>query len=878
MSKFTVGSDNWHTELDETIRIPKAYEEILSKDVDTLDKPILLLALAKVIGCVVISAAAHGFQDWDNSFYPQDEKFLLLYLQNYINDNEELAEIAQRCWQTRSFKEIREFKPILSQKRANGNKDSVYSFLESTVEKGWQEQYRGELHRLLLYNFNNMCRENIKSPTDYGNSIPIIQSSGTGKSRMIDEAASFVFTIPFNLRNLEESLALTYPPPDVAVSGYMRTEKQYDEACSRVLIFLKNLFNEISNELLRYNVGTYKKAEQLASWWKNHLSEAHAENPRETRRSYLYNKIISMSNVQLKEIGALDKLSESTSNALGSLLKSIPQDSDASLQLLMCFDEADTLTSHTIMRQYQSSGILAMNSDMYHVVLHCLNELTNYPTMLAVFLSRTVPSVSKLTRGTYIAKSSRLAQSTRIHLPITEIAFDCSPEFPLPLSRGELKLGVLSDLHFMAQFGRPLWRSLFTREVVDRNLGHVVLMFAKEKLLNKKDFTFSPYSMGDLGVLATLDVLVSLTYEPFRLTTLNQEAELVAKHMRLAYAVSIDRLYVNSGYSSEPILAEAASQVMGNFEKEHPNAMVMILSHHVNQGAIDVGQRGELVSRLLFTMAYRRATEKSLKSRPKKLYSEGCGVVPFLEELYTDENINEILDHVPNNWNSGSNSRSIREAFANSWLRFTHFGRMGDDSGVTSHAILAAIARGMAIICFPSQSMVDIIYPVLLDKDKPLSESNMTAILVQVKNHDNAGPIAKYEIDEEDIGVFPDDSDSVERPYIAIVMELGVQGRINPCAITHRKAQGDAEQERSAKKLKISHDYSTPTQGHVRLLKPPKHAARSTIDAIRKMQQFYSRSATSYGWTDISYLCGKQSESYVQPGLVQVGVGDEDEE
>ncbi|KAF8986633.1 hypothetical protein BDQ17DRAFT_1335503 [Cyathus striatus] len=341
-----LGSDNWHTELDKTIRIPKAYEEILSKDVDTLDKPILLLALANVIGCVVISAAAHGFQDWDNSFYPQDEKCLLLYLQNYINDNEELAEIAQRCWQTRSFKEIREFKPILSQKRANGNKDSVYSFLETTVEKGWQERYRGELHHLLLYNFNNMCKENIKSPTNYGNSIPIIQSSGTGKSRMVDEAASFVFTIPFNLRNLDESLALAYPPPDVTVSGYMRTEKQYDKACSRVLIFLKNLFIEISNELIRHNVGTLKKVEQLASWWKNHISEAHAENPGGNH----------------KDIGALGKLSERTSNALGSLLKSIPQESDASLQLLICFDEADTLTSHTIMRQYQSSGILVWDS------------------------------------------------------------------------------------------------------------------------------------------------------------------------------------------------------------------------------------------------------------------------------------------------------------------------------------------------------------------------------------------------------------------------------------------------------------------------------------------------------------------------------------
>lgn len=32
-----------------------------------------------------------------------------------------------------------------------------------------------------------------------GNSAPIIQSSGTGKSRMVHEMASLAFTIPFNL-------------------------------------------------------------------------------------------------------------------------------------------------------------------------------------------------------------------------------------------------------------------------------------------------------------------------------------------------------------------------------------------------------------------------------------------------------------------------------------------------------------------------------------------------------------------------------------------------------------------------------------------------------------------------------------------------------
>lgn len=41
--------------------------------------------------------------------------------------------------------------------------------------------------------------------TDQSNYASVIQSSGTGKSRMVDEAAKLVFTIPLNLRKQVET-------------------------------------------------------------------------------------------------------------------------------------------------------------------------------------------------------------------------------------------------------------------------------------------------------------------------------------------------------------------------------------------------------------------------------------------------------------------------------------------------------------------------------------------------------------------------------------------------------------------------------------------------------------------------------------------------
>ena len=62
------------------------------------------------------------------------------------------------------------------------------------------QNYSGENHRLLLNNINHMSRN---SP--YSNTVPILQSSGTGKSRMVHEQSDLVFTLPINLRPASET-------------------------------------------------------------------------------------------------------------------------------------------------------------------------------------------------------------------------------------------------------------------------------------------------------------------------------------------------------------------------------------------------------------------------------------------------------------------------------------------------------------------------------------------------------------------------------------------------------------------------------------------------------------------------------------------------
>ncbi|KAF8993478.1 hypothetical protein BDQ17DRAFT_1451886 [Cyathus striatus] len=160
---------------------------------------------------------------------------------------------------------------------------------------------------------------------------------------------------------------------------------------------------------------------------------------------------------------------------------------------------------------------------------------------------------------------------------------------------------------------------------------------------------------------------------------------------------------------------------------------------------------------------------------------------------------------------------------------------MGDDNGVPSYAIPAAFVRGMAIICTARHAVISVIIPVLLDKDQPLSESNMSAILIQVRNRDAAGLIANYGIDEEQVGVFRDNY-TLERPYIAIVMELGVRGPIYTNPVTRTKANCQTEKGRPAKRIKTSHDDSTLNPASMNLLATPGETEHGTRNKLKRVK------------------------------------------
>ena len=75
----------------------------------------------------------------------------------------------------------------------------------------WNSPFAGRAHEVAFHTISRL-HENSEKP--YSNYISIIQSSGSGKSRLVREMSALVFVIPINVRAPWEASQGAYPPSD----------------------------------------------------------------------------------------------------------------------------------------------------------------------------------------------------------------------------------------------------------------------------------------------------------------------------------------------------------------------------------------------------------------------------------------------------------------------------------------------------------------------------------------------------------------------------------------------------------------------------------------------------------------------------------------
>ena len=76
----------------------------------------------------------------------------------------------------------------------------------ATIAAGWETTFVGKYDELFVEAIRDMHAKSISDITKvYTNHVALIQSSGSGKSRIVREAGKHIFTIPINLRDPKDT-------------------------------------------------------------------------------------------------------------------------------------------------------------------------------------------------------------------------------------------------------------------------------------------------------------------------------------------------------------------------------------------------------------------------------------------------------------------------------------------------------------------------------------------------------------------------------------------------------------------------------------------------------------------------------------------------
>ncbi len=193
--------------------------------------------------------------------------------------------------------------------------------LPSAASLSFSQNYVGRDHEVLL---KTIDRYHGHPDPIYNRSMSIVQSSGCGKSRLVDKVAEIRFTFPLNLReavwggkcplvasNASNALCLiAYPPADHGVRNYFTPEAEAADTDYTLSIkfasFLISLFDKTVPIVNRVQRDSHR---DMASWWHGHLAQGRTDHNNGQNRTGFYDEVLS----QAEKVHSITSSSDITS-------------------------------------------------------------------------------------------------------------------------------------------------------------------------------------------------------------------------------------------------------------------------------------------------------------------------------------------------------------------------------------------------------------------------------------------------------------------------------------------------------------------------------------------------------------------------------------
>ncbi|KIL64218.1 hypothetical protein M378DRAFT_628828 [Amanita muscaria Koide BX008] len=568
---------------------------------------------------------------------------------------------------------------------------------KKAIENAWTTQYRGEAPAALWTRIKKV----MKQGNQYARYLAIVQSSGTGKSRMIEELSKKHLVIPVNL--LDSYHETGYPPTDKKAYTYLTRATSQEEARVHAVAFLRAVFKEASKLITEFReslpegmgghdqiVDLFSKYMSKGMTWDSHgdqrqsfydnVGSGASTLEREIQHAFATNNKMDLDD-QLESVGIREAFTE----LIETLFPSPHKDSrqrrmDPEHLVILAFDEARTLTNSCINEPWSHFSELRR-------ALRALNEQPLCSLFLATTGNVNVNAVVPSSRKNLSLRMQ--SEKFSVSRPFAEVGFD---HFAF---KDCFDLREVTDIKHISHFGRPLWATRY--EEGNATIKSEIVQFAAVKLCARKNYRLGD-ALNHIEKLACLAQRLPIEFHSVTYASKLKELELVERHMRILLRLDAGFESLTTVSASEPLLSEAAYLMMNPDTKFKAAEM---LTSCLDGYVIHKGDRGELLVMLLFTLARDRAVGQPDGYGLPDSGQRWCSVLKFMNALF------EFERHPPG-------GASLKASFAKSKIFFNHWVKVHQYTVVDVQYLAQLMRRGAALLCATNQAGIDGIIPYLL--------------------------------------------------------------------------------------------------------------------------------------------------------------------
>ena len=168
------------------------------------------------------------------------------------------------------------------------------------MQRAWNEKYVGQAVLALRQDIEHHC----KMKAMYAPYMAIVQSSGCGKSRLVDEFGKGEFVIPMNLRNPSakgtviaeifyvsvSTPLLGFPPADKPLYLYFEALHKKSDKFKHISAFFVALFDKCKSRLDLRTAAERK--ESTARWFRRVMTEEQTMDSTNDFRTKFYEDVV----------------------------------------------------------------------------------------------------------------------------------------------------------------------------------------------------------------------------------------------------------------------------------------------------------------------------------------------------------------------------------------------------------------------------------------------------------------------------------------------------------------------------------------------------------------------------------------------------------